>query len=105
MPNGPPALLTACSTAEPTPLCSSVSSPSAAEVAVAMAMPVPTPAITIQTATNSPLDPTLVVAPTSNPAARRLKPALQHRRADPAVLFSQLAERSRGRGGHGDARP
>ena len=75
MPSGPPVLLTACITPEPTPLFSSDSSTSAADMAVAMAMPVPSPATAIHTATKRPLEPTLIVDPRKSPTASRTKPA------------------------------
>ena len=75
MPSGPPVLLTACSTAAPTPLLSADSSTSAADMAVAMAMPVPTPATASHAATYRPPELTLVIAPAASPAASRTKPA------------------------------
>ena len=66
-----PVLLTACSTAAPTPLFSSDSSTSAADMAVAMAMPVPIPATTIHDPTNRPLEPTLVRAPEKQPGGQQ----------------------------------
>jgi len=76
MPNGPPILLTACSTAAPTPLLSADSSTSAADMAVAMAMPVPSPATAIHAATNRPLEPVPVIAPMISPAASSTNPAV-----------------------------
>ena len=75
MPSGPPVLLTACSTAEPTPLLSADSSTSAADMAVAMAMPVPSPATAIHAATYRPPELTLVIAPATSPAASSTNPA------------------------------
>ena len=60
-------MFTACSTADPTPLRSSESSTSAADVAVESARPMPTPTIAIQTATKSVFEATPVLVPISRP--------------------------------------
>ena len=74
VPSGPPSLLIACSAADPTPLRSADSSQSAADIEVASARPIPNPTTAVHAATNRPLEPTLVRAPISNPAARIANP-------------------------------
>ena len=74
MPSGPPSLLIACSAADPTPLRSGDSSESAADIEVASARLIPKPTSAIHPATNTPLDPTLVRDPISNPAATIANP-------------------------------
>src|SRR5580700_6459747 len=75
VPNGPPTLFTAWSTADPTPLRSSESSTRAAEVDVDRARPSPIPAIAIQTATKTVLEPVEVVEPNSKPEPSSTNPA------------------------------
>ncbi|MGA2975031.1 MAG: hypothetical protein ABSF77_06960 [Spirochaetia bacterium] len=74
VPKGSSIFGAACMTADPTPLLSTGSAPSAPAAAAASAKPMPAPTTAVQAAAYPKPDPTLVAVPANMPAATSAKP-------------------------------